>query len=107
MYSFFFSCHHRVSIDGDISVENDNERTIGQNITASKIDELNAKKKVTQGQKKQVLDLTLDGNDKINEPDHRIKSLEESMINRLGFLPDEDGKLEQTEDGKTLYIGKQ
>ena len=37
------------------------------------------------------------------ESDHGIKSLEDSMINRLGFLPDEDGELEQI-NGTTLYI---
>ena len=33
-----------------------------------------------------------------------IRSLEENMVNRLGFLPEEDGELEQTADGKSLYI---
>lgn len=36
-------------------------------------------------------------------PTHGIRSLEESMINQMGFLPNEDGDLEQASDGTTLY----
>lgn len=36
-------------------------------------------------------------------PSHGIRSLEESMIDALGFLPAEDGDLETTEDGTTIY----
>lgn len=36
--------------------------------------------------------------------DHGIKTLEESMIKSLGFLPAEDEDLEVTSDGETLYI---
>ena len=36
-------------------------------------------------------------------PSHGIRSLEEGMIDALGFLPTEDGDLETTEDGTTIY----
>lgn len=37
-------------------------------------------------------------------PDHGIRSLEETMINALGFLPNEDGEMEATGDGTSLYV---
>jgi len=41
--------------------------------------------------------------DAAEESDHGIRSLEESMINVLGFLPSEDEELEIDNDGTTLY----
>ena len=45
----------------------------------------------------------LDVNQENNAPAHGIRSLEESMINVLGFLPSEDEKLKVADDGTTLY----
>lgn len=38
-----------------------------------------------------------------NSVDHGMKSLEESLINALGFLPSEDEALEVAADGSTIY----
>lgn len=38
-----------------------------------------------------------------NASAHGIRSLEETMVNDLGFLPNEDGEMEVTSDGTTLY----
>ena len=35
---------------------------------------------------------------------HGIRSLEETIINALGFLPNEDGDMEVASDGTTLYV---
>jgi len=44
------------------------------------------------------------GSSAAHAPTHGIRSLEENIINSMGFLPDEDGELEVTQDGTTLYI---
>jgi len=36
-------------------------------------------------------------------PDHGIRSLEESMVQSMGFLPEEDESLEVDSDGMTMY----
>lgn len=108
----------RVSIDGDKEVEHDNEQSPKASGTTQKsieqapevgsskqgsIQNIDSDQKPVLDVEQQHLDLTPSQTNTSN-PDHGIKSLEESMINRLGFLPAEDGDLEQTEDGKTLYI---
>lgn len=110
-----------MSIDGDKVVEHDNE---GQTPKPDSNEQQSSQKSDPQ---KQILEsnavdtnkqdphndqdkhihpsnITSPGSDSANAPNHGIKSLEESMINTLGFLPAEDGDLEQTPDGKTLYI---
>lgn len=37
-------------------------------------------------------------------PDHGIRSLEETMINALGFHPTEDEEMKTTGDGTSLYV---
>ena len=37
-------------------------------------------------------------------PDHGIRSMEETMIIALGFHPNEDGEMETTGDGTSLYV---
>ena len=109
---------YRVSIDGDKPVEHDNEGDNKQDI-AQVIEPKVETKKVASTedesthdnqqpfqnakQKPLNIDLTLPQSN-ASATDHGIKSFEESMIARLGFLPAEDGDLEQTPTGETLYI---
>eukprot|EP00804_Cyclotella_cryptica_P030282 CCRYP_019226-RC/>CCRYP_019226-RC protein AED:0.25 eAED:0.25 QI:120/1/1/1/0.76/0.66/18/2265/1695 len=114
-----------VSIDGDKKVYHDNEQMSSTGVDRPQTNQmrLNSNSVIEQpnndGNKQQtnraqeMRDQNLQvlrsaGNDS-DKPqnaqtvDHGIKSLEEGMINSLGFLPGEDDELERTVDGKTLY----
>ena len=109
----------RVSIDGDVKVLHDNEQAppdsddkalqanqsqkqAGQNQTP---EQPNTDGTRPQPEKRdETHNQSLNDKVVLESTDHGIKSLEESMIERLGFLPGEDDELEQTADGKTLYI---
>lgn len=110
---------HRVSIDGDSIVKHDNENGSTSDISKQEPNHSPEQKQLDPHVQVDVQSKSAEnkqesqnmpshsapnGSDKSSEADHGIRSLEESMVNRLGFLPEEDGELEQTSDGKTLYI---
>ena len=85
------SFEQRVSIDGDQAVEHDNEHPPELDDHPQEPSQKAVPHESFQQIEQSADTLPTAGNK--TESDHGIKSLEDSMINSLGFLPTEDGEL--------------